>query len=418
MDEDPTPPVAADLTERTSVAAPERRGVRRMVYDYWRARSAAASSGASTTSSSAAARRRGARRPAPARRRTPRRWRRASRGARCPALEPAGGAGASEGKVVLYREYHKHEMPNITISRADVFRPLLQLALRDGAVASALLAARARAPPRRGDLPGDGGVAGRRLASLDGDAVAAAAAAAGAYETGARLERRASWPAAGPASAAPSAPATPGARASCASTPTRRAAALARTVAGAAGAPAFAEERRGAYADAFKLFDALAQAEAPDAAPSAPLAGARALALEWDAVPTRARARRQALRAAARRRRRGAGAARRSSRQRAALGAARGRGAVGVAARCARAAAPRRWTRATRASATTSRLSTPAPSAAPRAARGARGARRRRRRGEARRPRRRGPLGRNAPAGGRFEVEDLVWDLRCRQICR
>ncbi|EGB02827.1 hypothetical protein AURANDRAFT_68528, partial [Aureococcus anophagefferens] len=148
------------------------------------------------------------------------------------APEPARRDRAPrEGKVVLYREYHKNEMPNITISRADVFRPLLQLALRDGAVASALLAqvvgacyARRTAARRRQRLaaalagllagPGDGAPLAPELAralhraaatclataespddalaaALDGDAVAAAAAAAGAYETGAALLERA-----------------------------------------------------------------------------------------------------------------------------------------------------------------------------------------------------------------------------------
>ncbi|KAH8067434.1 phosphatidylinositol kinase [Aureococcus anophagefferens] len=345
-------------------------------------------------------------------------------------------------------------MPNITISRADVFRPLLQLALRDGAVASALLAqvvgacyarrtaARrrqrlaaalagllagpgdgaplapaARAPPRRGDLPGDGGSPDDALAAaLDGDAVAAAAAA-GAYETGAALLERARLVACGGSCVAARRLRRRRARRLLrlyAHVDAPVAAALARTVAGAAGAGL----RRGAAAPArLRLFGLRPGRGAGRRGRRRRGPGARG-ARRVGRGPGRGPGR--AARGAARRRapptpRAAPALRRRPQAARGALAAAapsavaaalaRGRlgrlrrGAGAVLAR-RRPCGPRRLRRrpAPRGS-RSSRRSAPTPRRGPAAAAS----------------RTAGP---QCPRRAAAEVEDLVWDLRCRQICR
>ncbi|KAK7231927.1 hypothetical protein SO694_00083063 [Aureococcus anophagefferens] len=189
-------------------------------------------------------------------------------------------------------------------------------------------------------------------AALDGDAVARRRPRRARTRRAPRSSSgRASWPAAGPASAAPWAPATPAPRGACCAstrTSTRPSPRRSRGPSRAPRAPAFAEERRGAYADAFRLFDALAQAEAPDAAAVGAAGRARAaLALgEWDASRTRARARRPRRCAPPRAPpppRRSRRAARRSSRPRAARARARARGAAPSAVAAARARAGGDW---------------------------------------------------------------------------
>ncbi|KAH8078452.1 hypothetical protein JL720_9643 [Aureococcus anophagefferens] len=321
--------------------------------------------------------------------------------------EPAAGRAPRGQGRALPRVPQARDAEHHNLARGRL-PALLQLALRDGAVASALAQvvgaryARRTAARRRQRLaaalagllagPGDGAPLAPELAralhraaatclataeSPDdalaarfGGAVAAAAAAAGAYETGAALLERARLVACGGSCVR-------GAFGACdagARRLLRLYAARRRRAARRSRGPSRAPRaRRPSPRAPRRLRRRLQTLRRARAGRGAGRRGrrrrgrARALALgEWDAVPDAGPgAPPEALRAAAR----AAAAARsrrRSSRRaaRRALAPRRRRPSPRRSrARATGAAAPRRWTRATRASATTSRLSTPAPSA-------------------------------------------------------